>query len=168
MKAGVEEVAHIAHDGRRALPPLMEPLESDAVELKDSAGYEGRPEDIGAARRFAADFLARARTERNIPVPGRVSGAVQLIVSELVTNACKFTSGPCLMDLELAGGTIAVTLWDSEPVLPVARAAEPGRVGQHGLEIVLALCERYEIRREPVGKRVRVTVGLDGGAAGLG
>lgn len=33
-----------------------------------------------------------------------------------------------------------MTAWDSEPRLPAAQAVDPGRVGQHGLESVLAVC----------------------------
>jgi hypothetical protein len=40
------------------------------------------------------------------------------------------------MDLRIAGDVVEVVVWDSVPVLPVVRAADAGRVGQHGLEIV--------------------------------
>jgi hypothetical protein len=51
-------------------------------------------------------------------------------------------------------------VWDSEPVLPVAKAADPDRVGQHGLEIVMAVCRSIEVHREPVGKRIKAAVVL--------
>jgi anti-sigma regulatory factor (Ser/Thr protein kinase) len=81
-------------------------------------------------------------------------------VSELVTNAFKYAPGPCLLDLELAEGHMRITVWDSELVLPVTRAPEPGRVGQHGLEIVMAVSHRFEVCREPIGKRTVATVPL--------
>ncbi|MGW2897511.1 ATP-binding protein [Streptomyces sp. NPDC001212] len=68
---------------------------------------------------------------------------VQLLVSELVTNAPKYAPGPCMLTLEATGGAVGVTVWDSEPTLPTARAADPGRVGRHGLEIVLAVSEGF-------------------------
>ncbi|WP_328863056.1 hypothetical protein [Streptomyces sp. NBC_00306] len=37
----------------------------------------------------------------------------------------------------------------------MAQEAEPGRVGQHGLEIVMALCDGFEVQRRPFGKRIR-------------
>ncbi len=67
-----------------------------------------------------------------LPVSARAMGMVQLVVSELVTNACKFAPGPCLLNLEMDQGAVQVTVWDTDPSLPVARAADPGRVGQHG------------------------------------
>jgi hypothetical protein len=42
----------------------------------------------------------------------------------------------------------------------VAQAADPGRVGQHGLEIVMAVCQDFEVHREPVGKRPVASVML--------
>jgi hypothetical protein len=55
-------------------------------------------------------------------------------------------------------------------VLPVARAADPGRVGAHGLEIVVAVSQSFEVHREPVGKRTVAAVMLaddpDGDVAG--
>ncbi len=51
-------------------------------------------------------------------------------------------------------------MWDSEPVLPVPGAPDPDRVGRHGLEIVMAVCESFEVHREQVGKRMRAAVGL--------
>lgn len=80
------------------------------------------------------------------------------MVSELVTNVFKYAPGPCLLDLEIHDGAVEISVWDTDPALPAARAADPGRVGQHGLEIVIALCLSFEIRREPVGKRVTTTV----------
>ncbi|MFI2906958.1 ATP-binding protein [Streptomyces sp. PDY-4] len=86
--------------------------------------------------------------------------AVQLVVTELVTNARKYAPGPCLLTLEVKEGVVEVTVWDSEPRLPVAQATDPGRVGQHGLEIVTAVCRSFEMHREPVGKRITAAVGL--------
>jgi hypothetical protein len=66
-----------------------------------------------------------------LPVSGRVMGTVQLVVSALVNNPRKYALGPYMLTLKVSGGAVAVTVWDSEPTLPIARAADPGRVGQH-------------------------------------
>ncbi|MEV5731245.1 ATP-binding protein [Streptomyces pharetrae] len=95
-----------------------------------------------------------------IPVSDRAMGMAQLVVSELVTNAHKYAPGPCLLDLEIIDGAVEISVWDTDPTLPVARAADPGRVGQHGLEIVIGVCRSFEMRREPVGKRIRAAVVL--------
>lgn len=92
---------------------------------------------------------------------GRVMGMTQLVVSELVTNARKYAPGPCLLTLEIRDGAVEVTVWDSEPALPIARGADPGRTGQHGLEIVVAVCRSFEMHREPVGKRITAAIVLE-------
>lgn len=84
----------------------------------------------------------------------------QLVVSELVTNARKYAPGPVLLDLRIVGDVIEVVVWDGDPVLPVARAADAGRVGQHGLEIVMAVAQGFEAQREPVGKRTTARIAL--------
>ncbi|GHD26344.1 ATP-binding protein [Streptomyces galbus] len=121
---------------------------------------EGDGSCIAQSRRLAADFLARMRDEHGVPVSQRAVDVSQLVVSELVTNARKYAPGPVLLDLRLAGDTVEIMVWDSEPVLPVARAADVGRVGQHGLEIVMAVAEGFEAQREPVGKRITVRIAL--------
>ncbi|MET9479612.1 ATP-binding protein [Streptomyces sp. NPDC006638] len=127
------------------------------------AAFDGEPGMIAEARRFARDFLTQLQGEFGVPVSTRLLGDTQLVVSELVTNARKYAPGPCLLDLQLLPDAVEITVWDSESALPIARAAEPGRIGQHGIEIVLALCEGFDVRREPVGKRIKVRLALADG-----
>ncbi|MGW0011413.1 ATP-binding protein [Streptomyces tendae] len=130
------------------------------VPVRVSAEYQGRPGDIARGRELARGFLARVRAAQGAPVSDRAVEVVQLVVSELLTNACKYAPGPSLVDLELTEDRVEVTVWDSQPALPVPEAADPGRVGRHGLEIVMAVCQSFEVHREPVGKRMRAAVGL--------
>ncbi|MFD9190761.1 ATP-binding protein [Streptomyces phaeochromogenes] len=85
---------------------------------------------------------------------------VQLVVSELVTNAHKYAPGPCLLDLEISDAAVQVCVWGSSTTLPSVLPADPGRIGQHGLEIVMAVCRSFAVDREPVGKRITVAVVL--------
>ncbi|MET7986150.1 MULTISPECIES: ATP-binding protein [unclassified Streptomyces] len=128
--------------------------------IEASVAYDGDSACIAEARAFTRDFLARVQAVAGLPVSGRVMGMVPLVVSELVTNAVKYAGGPCLLSLEVGQGVVKATVWDSDPTLPVARAAEAGRVGQHGLEIVMAVCHAFEVHREPVGKRITAVVTL--------
>ena len=128
--------------------------------MQTTVALEGDGATIAQARHLAAGFLARLRDERGLQVSQRSLDLTQLVVSELVTNARKYAPGPMLMDLRIDGGTVEVVVWDSDPVLPVARAAEAGRVGQHGLEIVMAVAEGFEAQRVSVGKRVAARIGL--------
>ncbi|WP_458078977.1 hypothetical protein [Streptomyces sp. EMB26] len=49
---------------------------------------------------------------------------------------------------------------------PAPHPAGPGRGGQHGLGIVMAVCQSFEVRREPLGKRVRAAIVLADGPGG--
>lgn len=63
-----------------------------------------------------------------------------------------------LLTLELTGEAVTVAVWDTEPQLPVILPRDPQRVGRHGLEVVTAVCQSFEVHREPVGKRVVAAV----------
>ncbi|MFE9907313.1 ATP-binding protein [Streptomyces clavifer] len=125
-----------------------------------STAYDMESGEISSARAFTRDFLADVQAAHGVSVSSRVSETAQLVVSELATNVVKYAPGPCLLDLEVRGNTLTIAMWDSGPVLPASGHADPQRVGQHGLEIVLAVCQSFEIRRQPVGKRIRVQLSL--------
>ncbi|MEV3906604.1 ATP-binding protein [Streptomyces canus] len=115
---------------------------------------------VAEARDAARIFLTEVQAVHGIPLSDRAMGMVQLVVSELVTNAHKYAPGPCLLDLEIRDGAVEVSVWDTDPTLPVAQSPDPGRVGQHGLEIVIGACRSFEMRREPVGKRIMAAITL--------
>ncbi|MEU9578316.1 ATP-binding protein [Streptomyces chilikensis] len=124
-----------------------------------SGAFEGS-EDIAAARELTRSFLTDVQALHGLPVSGRAMGMVQLAVSELVTNVRKHAPGPCLLTLEISGGAVEVTVWDSNPNPPTLLPPDPTRIGQHGLEIVMAISQSFAIHREPVGKRITTTITL--------
>lgn len=119
---------------------------------------------------MARVFLTSLQAEHGLPVSGRAMGMVQLVVSERVMAPRKYALGPCLLDLEISEGAVQISVWDSSTTLPSVLAADPERVGQHGLEIVMAVGQTFCVHREPVGKRITVSVVLaddpDGDVAG--
>jgi anti-sigma regulatory factor (Ser/Thr protein kinase) len=127
--------------------------------LSAAGAFEGS-EGIAVARDLARSFLADVQAVHGPPVSGRAMGIVQLVVSELVTNARKYAPGPCLLTLEVTGGSVEVTVWDSNPTPPAILAPDPLRVGQHGLEIVMAVGQSFAVHREPVGKQITTTIAL--------
>lgn len=132
----------------------------DERAIQTTVALEGDGTCIARARHLAADFLTRVQAEHGLPVSQRAMDLTRLVVSELVTNARKYAPGPVLMDLRIVGDTVEIVVWDCDPVLPVARAADAGRVGQHGLEIVMAVAQGFEAQREPVGKRITARIAL--------
>ncbi|WP_210593002.1 ATP-binding protein [Streptomyces sp. GESEQ-35] len=130
--------------------------------LRRAAHYTGAAGCIAEARSFAAFFLDQLRTEWCAEIDERAEGAVLLVVSELITNADRHSNGPYILDLEGTDAAVAVCVYDSSAALPRRFPRDPERVGRHGLEIVHALAEEVVVERVPVGKRVRVVVGLSG------
>ncbi|MFJ8503778.1 ATP-binding protein [Streptomyces avermitilis] len=128
--------------------------------IRTTVALDGGGAGIAEARHLAAGFLTRVQAEHGLPVSARAMDLTQLVVSELVTNARKYAPGPVVMELRIAGATVEVIVWDSDPVLPVPRAADADRVGQHGLEIVLAVAQHFEVQREPLGKRITARIAL--------
>ncbi|MFJ3666800.1 ATP-binding protein [Streptomyces sp. NPDC090106] len=115
---------------------------------------------IADARSGAARFLTRAQSEQGLPVSARAMDLAQLVVSELVTNSLKYAPGPVMLELRIVADTVEITVWDTDPTLPTAHTAGAGRVGQHGLEIVMAVVHGFEAHREPVGKRITARLSL--------
>ena len=115
---------------------------------------------IADARHHALAFLDRARVDHRLRVTDRVRDVIQLVVSELVTNARKYAPGPVLMELRLTADCVDVAVWDNDPTVPTARPADPDRIGQHGLEIVKAVAAHLFVEQEAVGKRITARIAL--------
>ncbi|WP_327686551.1 ATP-binding protein [Streptomyces sp. NBC_00467] len=128
--------------------------------VRVSRAFDGASGSIAAARHFATEFVIQLQDAHGVAVARDVVGSVQLVVSELITNACKYAPGPTLLDMKLTGQALEISVTDSSPVQATVRPARPGRVGQHGLEIVMALCDGFEVQRRPFGKRIRVRLPL--------
>ncbi|WP_234524917.1 MULTISPECIES: ATP-binding protein [unclassified Streptomyces] len=73
-----------------------------------------------------------------------------------------YVPGPCRLDREIRKGTIRISVWDSSTTRPLIQAPDPERVGRHGSEIVMAVFQEFRVRQEPGGKRITVTLVLDG------
>ncbi|MFF0018553.1 ATP-binding protein [Streptomyces sp. NPDC005374] len=132
----------------------------DATPAEVTVALDGAYGCIADARSQASAFLTRAQSEHGLPVSARTMDLAQLVVSELVTNALKYAPGPVLLQLRIVDSRLEIVVWDTDPALPLARAADVGRVGQHGLEIVMAVVQSFEVEREPVGKRITVRLAL--------
>jgi anti-sigma regulatory factor (Ser/Thr protein kinase) len=141
-------------DGRLA------PVSGTPIRVAVTLEKEGL--SIARARDLATAFLGRIREELGVPVSARTVGDTQLVVSELVTNARKYAPGPVTLELRFTEGLLEVVVRDEDPELPVPRPADADRIGQHGLEIVKAIAQHFEARRERDGKRVTARIALVG------
>jgi len=107
------------------------------------------PMSAGAARRFVRDVLMSRQ------VPDRVVDTVELLTSEVVTNAIIHgRSGPQLA-VEVDGDIVRVAVRDLSPELPVRRLGHLDDVSGRGVVIVEELASAWGVDREQGGaKRV--------------
>jgi serine phosphatase RsbU (regulator of sigma subunit) len=77
----------------------------------------------------------------------------QLLVSELVTNAIRYTPGPVTLRL-IQEGSLVCEVLDSSPALPRLRSAAGDDEGGRGLQVVSQLSHRWGARRVAGGKVV--------------
>ncbi|MFJ4873370.1 ATP-binding protein [Streptomyces sp. NPDC088757] len=132
----------------------------DGYLIRVGYAFDGDDGCIADARHHATAFLNKARAEHHLTVSDRARDLTVLVVSELVTNVLKYAPGPVLMELRATAEVVDVVVWDSDPTVPMPRATDPGRVGQHGMEIVRAVTEELFVEQEPVGKRITARIAL--------
>ncbi|MEV0848067.1 ATP-binding protein [Streptomyces sp. NPDC049954] len=139
------------------------PREPTPVEpLRHTSQYTGEPGCIADARAETTRFLHRLRSEWCAEFDDRTAGDIQLVVSELVTNADRHSHGPYVLELEGTDARLTVAVYDSSSALPTVYAPDPTRIGGHGLEIVRALVSELHAEAVPVGKRVRAVIRFGG------
>lgn len=115
---------------------------------------------IGSARDFVAEFLTAGPAADGDPANQERIDLARLVVSELVTNAVRHAPGPCQVLLERFEDALDISVADRLDAAPVPRPRDPERIGQHGLEIVLAICESVSVEPYGAGKRVRARLTL--------
>jgi serine phosphatase RsbU (regulator of sigma subunit)/anti-sigma regulatory factor (Ser/Thr protein kinase) len=100
----------------------------------------------GKARSLVREPLERWELDSLLPV-------TQLLVSELVTNAIRYTEGDVTLRLVLEN-SLTLEVLDSSPALPRLRHAARDDERGRGLQIVSQLSHRWGARRTPSGKVV--------------
>lgn len=81
--------------------------------------FDGEPGCIAQARALADRFLARLVAEWLAVLGEHTRSDLMLAVSELVTNADRYSHGPYLLELEGDARRVSVTVYDSSTALPV-------------------------------------------------
>jgi hypothetical protein len=135
----------------------QEPLADRAIAV--SAAFEGSAE-IAEARDMARDLLASVQAEQGLPVSARAMGMVQLVVSELVTNARKYASARASWIWRSARVPCRSASGTATP--PCRRCWQPTRNGSAGTAWRSSWrCPRASASTgNPVGKRITASVVL--------
>ncbi|MFI1827353.1 SpoIIE family protein phosphatase [Streptomyces sp. NPDC020412] len=115
------------------------------------------PRSVGRARELSRALLVSWDLEPLVDT-------VELLVSELVTNALRYGEGEIRLRL-LRDRTLVCEVWDSGLVQPRRRRARDTDEGGRGLQLVGLLSAAWGSRRTPRGKSVWFELALPGGGA---
>ncbi|MGW3622845.1 SpoIIE family protein phosphatase [Streptomyces sp. NPDC000880] len=113
------------------------------------------PRSVGRARELARAQLVAWDLEALVDT-------VELLVSELVTNALRYGEGEIRLRL-LRDRTLVCEVWDSGLVQPRRRRARDTDEGGRGLQLVGLLSAAWGSRRTPLGKTVWFELALPDG-----
>lgn len=106
------------------------------------------PTSVGAARRFVRDVLMSRQ------LPDGVVNTVELLTSELVTNAIVHgRSGPQLV-VEINEGLVRVAVRDLSPESPVRRLSRIDDLSGRGIVIVDELASAWGVDHEVGGGKL--------------
>lgn len=107
------------------------------------------PTSVGAARRFVRDVL------RSRHIPDRVVETVELLTSEVVTNAVVHAGSGPQVTVRVDGDRVRVAVRDRSAELPARRLGPVDGLSGRGVVIVDELASAWGIERERGGgKRV--------------
>jgi hypothetical protein len=128
--------------------------EIDARSAADATAWHlelnPEPRSAGAARRFVVRCLW--------PLDAETSGTLELLTSELVTNAILHARTPLVLGLARSGERIVVCVEDQNLVLPEPQPYSDDRTEGRGVVILQALAEGWGIATHRRGKVVWFTM----------
>ncbi|MGP4112571.1 ATP-binding SpoIIE family protein phosphatase [Streptomyces sp. 4N509B] len=149
-----DEILEIVGKGDRdddiaLLAARFDGIAPDLVALRQ---LEPRAESVREARRLVRESLARWEL-------GELEDSVELLVSEVVTNAVRYAERPVTVRL-LRTDVLRCEVGDDVPLLPRLRQAGPSDEGGRGLYLVQRLARRWGATRLGTGKLVWFEVSL--------
>lgn len=119
----------------------------DAVQRVLDLTYEADVDSPRSARRDVKAALASS-------VGGRGLDVVELLTSELVTNAVRHAHSTARVAVELVGPRVRVSVTDDGPGVPTTGHPSPDAESGRGLELVDSLAEQWGVTTLEVGKTV--------------
>ncbi|CAL9437116.1 hypothetical protein SUDANB6_02164 [Streptomyces sp. enrichment culture] len=148
LEALCDEVLDMLGPGDRDDDIALLAARFDGIAPSDVACWELEPEETapGRARRLARRELARWGLEE-------LTDSVELLVSEVVTNAVRYASRPVTLRL-LRTDVLRCEVGDDVPQLPRLRQARATDEGGRGLYLVNRMARRWGATRLSTGKVV--------------
>ncbi|MFI5620668.1 ATP-binding protein [Streptomyces sp. NPDC051567] len=134
-------------------PARRKPSGSPSTDLPSQLTLTDAPESAQLARTYVRDFVTH-----HIPdVPKERMYDIQLVVSELVTNAYRYGTEPgdfVRVVLDAGPGRVRVEVHDPSRRRPRLKAGSEERQRGRGLLIVEALAHTWGVDELPMGKSV--------------
>ncbi|WP_344014466.1 SpoIIE family protein phosphatase [Streptomyces thermospinosisporus] len=157
LEALCDEVLDMLGPGDRDDDIALLAARFDGIAPSDVAYWFLEPEDAapGRARRLARRALSRWGMEE-------LSDSVELLVSEVVTNAVRYATRPVTLRL-LRTDVLRCEVGDDVPQLPRLRQARATDEGGRGLYLVNRLARRWGATRLSTGKVVWFELNNSGG-----
>ena len=109
------------------------------------------PRSVAEVRRFARDVCGTGSP---------VADTVELLVSEVATNALVHGAGDVRVRVVVLPGRVRVEVDDDSPHAPAPRSAGPTAEGGRGLALVTALSAQWGVLSRPGSKTVWFEVEL--------
>lgn len=147
--------------GRPVLPSLPAHGQVRRLALTGTAGVVGRCRDH--TRQALLDW---GWLPTDDPDQQARADDILLLVSELVTNACRHANGPDQLVLHATGRQLRIDVLDGVAAPPQRRVPHrPGQPGGHGLHTVALLASRWgtTARSDGPGKSVWIEIDLPAG-----
>jgi anti-sigma regulatory factor (Ser/Thr protein kinase) len=118
------------------------------------ASFPPHPRNVRHARRITRTALSAWGVSELVD-------SAEMVVSELVTNALRYGSGPVDLTLALTETGLRIAVTDEGTTLPAARDAGPDAQGGRGLQIVELLAESWDVVVRLTGKTVTCVLRLE-------
>ncbi|MFJ9868907.1 ATP-binding protein [Streptomyces sp. NPDC101165] len=106
-----------------------------------------------AAVRAARHRISAAVRMWDVRSDEEVRFHLELVATELLTNAIRHAYGPLTVGVALEGGLVVIEVVDGSTEVPRPRAADHDDEGGRGLTLVDALCLLHGSESLPAGKR---------------
>jgi two-component sensor histidine kinase len=118
----------------------------------------------GADGVTAARWLVRQRLHDHGLTDVDALNSVEVVVSELTSNAVKHTSGGATLRIALSKEQVRVEVEDHDAGDPEERQYDPNAVDGRGLLLVSALASAWGYARSETGKRIWAEIALPQGS----
>jgi anti-sigma regulatory factor (Ser/Thr protein kinase) len=156
-------MSHTIAPGKAApsAPPAQPNLSDPCLAFNHGFRVEAESEAVPEARRR---IVALVR-DWDVPLPDDTFSDLELLSTELITNAVRHTDSSCAVAVRWTGVRVRVEVTDVSPARPHRRHSSPEAEGGRGLLLVESLATAWGSAPDPAGKTVWFELGPSNGTS---